>query len=366
MSDSDLVQAKPRFLARSPTPLFLLLCLLLSSVGSVATFFVFAIVIAIFDAALAREVGPYEPVALAVATILGFIFPLVVLTRKRRAARRQSRTADTQQPLSIVIGDGAGTPAPGRNDARTGLPYQASPSPPPLDQDAFDLVPGQPREAALPSSHMPAYSAEKVADQPAVPLSDGQSVNEAAAESVWFYTDHGGQKGPISTAKLKRLIATNQIGKDTHVWRNGLKQWMPIHETELVEGVGNVAPPIPTQFISNSIVWLVAFGPLIFAVIDQEIKQNQISNALSTGDVRHLLVAGPVGLPFYVQTIVYSILCLVDAIRIERAGYSSGYMRPLAFFIVPIYLFVRASKLRQTPYYGFVFILFLVLSAILT
>jgi hypothetical protein len=229
-------------------------------------------------------------------------------------------------------------------------------------RDAFDE--DQPREARLSDAHVSGHSTEKMADRADIPPS-GQSLSEAAAESAWFYTDHGGQKGPVSTTRLRGLIAANRIGKDTHVWRNGLKQWLPIHETELVEGVGNVAPPIPTQFISNGMVWLVAFGPLIFAVIDQAIKQNQISSGLGSGDIAHLLTAGPTGLPFYVPGIVYGILCLVDAIRIEKAGYSSGYMRPLAFFIVPIYLFVRASKLRQTPYYGFVFLLFFVLSAVL-
>jgi len=44
---------------------------------------------------------------------------------------------------------------------------------------------------------------------------------------------------------LKKLISANQIAKE-HVWPEGLKRWRPIHETELVDSVGNVASPIPT------------------------------------------------------------------------------------------------------------------------
>jgi DNA-binding MarR family transcriptional regulator len=135
MPKGSPVEAKRGFLARSPTPLFLFLCFVGALVGGVATFFVVAVGIAIFDAAMAHEGGSYEPVLLALATVFGFIIPPIILTRKRRAARRQSQTADTQQPLSVVIDDSARTAAPVENDSRINLSYQAPSSPPPLDQE---------------------------------------------------------------------------------------------------------------------------------------------------------------------------------------------------------------------------------------
>jgi hypothetical protein len=47
---------------------------------------------------------------------------------------------------------------------------------------------------------------------------------------------------------------------------------------------------------------------------------------------------------------------LVDAEQLKRAGYSSGWMTLFALLLAPVYLFLRAQRLRQTPTYGFVWI----------
>ena len=58
-------------------------------------------------------------------------------------------------------------------------------------------------------------------------------------------------------------------------------------------------------------------------------------------------------------------LCLVDTEQLKRAGYSSGWMTVFALLLAPVYLFVRAQRLRQTPTYGFVLIASFIVSIVL-
>lgn len=58
-------------------------------------------------------------------------------------------------------------------------------------------------------------------------------------------------------------------------------------------------------------------------------------------------------------------LCLVDTEQLKRAGYSSGWLTFFALLLAPVYLFLRAQRLRQTPTYGFVWIAWFIVTIIL-
>jgi hypothetical protein len=58
-------------------------------------------------------------------------------------------------------------------------------------------------------------------------------------------------------------------------------------------------------------------------------------------------------------------LCLRDSEQLKRAGYSSKWMTIFALLLAPAYLFMRAQRLRQTPTYGFVWIVTFLVSFVL-
>jgi hypothetical protein len=82
--------------SRISTPLFILLCLVVSIFSGALAFLISAVGVAIFDTAANRQMGNYESAVVVLATLLGFIIPSIVLTRKRRAAGLQIRTANAQ------------------------------------------------------------------------------------------------------------------------------------------------------------------------------------------------------------------------------------------------------------------------------
>lgn len=59
------------------------------------------------------------------------------------------------------------------------------------------------------------------------------------------------------------------------------------------------------------------------------------------------------------------ILCLLDEQQLKRAGYGFGWMTFFAVLLAPVYLFIRAQRLRQTPTYGYVWIASFIVSLLL-
>jgi hypothetical protein len=138
MSKNDIVGNRQSLLARSSTPLFLLFCVLLSLAGGVVTFLVFAVGLTIFDAALSRRADISEPLVLIVATLIGLLFPIIVLKRNRKAARLHAanlpadaatddmRQLSNTQPTATRSGDTVEARAPANKDADASRTFQVS------------------------------------------------------------------------------------------------------------------------------------------------------------------------------------------------------------------------------------------------
>ncbi len=45
--------------------------------------------------------------------------------------------------------------------------------------------------------------------------------------SEWYYAADNEQKGPVSEAELKGLLASSRIPGDTLVWKDGMENWTP-------------------------------------------------------------------------------------------------------------------------------------------
>jgi hypothetical protein len=95
------------------------------------------------------------------------------------------------------------------------------------------------------------------------------------------------------------------------------------------------------EAVSNGVVWTVAFVPLISVFLQ-------------------LALAGPLGTTaaslWYIAPILNVILCLADEANLKKAGHNTKGMGVWAFLLVPVYLFVRAARLKQNNGYAIVWL----------
>jgi uncharacterized membrane protein YhaH (DUF805 family) len=50
---------------------------------------------------------------------------------------------------------------------------------------------------------------------------------------MWYYSQNGGQEGPIEEGALIQLFLSGTLPPSTFVWRDGLPDWLPVGQTEL-------------------------------------------------------------------------------------------------------------------------------------
>jgi hypothetical protein len=73
-------------------------------------------------------------------------------------------------------------------------------------------------------------------------------------EDGWYYAAEGEKHGPIEPEKLKSLLASGVIGRDTIVWRHGMSDWIPASQTEIWASVPEEEspPPLPPTYVSHN------------------------------------------------------------------------------------------------------------------
>jgi hypothetical protein len=59
-------------------------------------------------------------------------------------------------------------------------------------------------------------------------------------------------------------------------------------------------------------------------------------------------------------------LCLIDEQQLKRAGYVDKWLTLFGILLAPVYLFLRAKRLRQTPTYGYAWVVSLIISILLS
>ncbi|QQO18611.1 DUF4339 domain-containing protein [Bradyrhizobium diazoefficiens] len=183
----------------------------------------------------------------------------------------------------------------------------------------------------------------------------------AASDEAWFYTQSGQRKGPVSAEKLSELLAAQTIDGETLVWRKGLADWQLLRTTELGTQLKDTPPPVAANHVNNGFVWALAFAPLAYLFVDVTLLNYQ--NSHPAGDEFFDAFLSP--LSWLIPVLTNAALCLIDTEQLKRAGYSSGWLTLFALLLAPVYLFVRAQRLRQTRSYGFVWIASFIVSIIL-
>ena len=63
-------------------------------------------------------------------------------------------------------------------------------------------------------------------------------------KNSWYYLENGETRGPLAAAQLKRLFQSGQLGPDTLVWRQGMRDWQPAPHPK---GHSRARPPLPSS-----------------------------------------------------------------------------------------------------------------------
>ncbi len=64
--------------------------------------------------------------------------------------------------------------------------------------------------------------------------------------ATWYYGSGGGQHGPVDEGELRAMIASGAVGPATLVWRDGMRDWLPVQA--LPELCGAVTGPYPPYY----------------------------------------------------------------------------------------------------------------------
>jgi len=165
-------------------------------------------------------------------------------------------------------------------------------------------------------------------------------------EVEWHYESNGVRTGPVKEAEIFGLIATNKLGRSSYVWSKGMTDWATLESaTPFSRQFSNTPPPLTGNAVNNTLVWWLAFGPLlgIFAA--------GFLAGLTDKDISS----------FWWTTLVLNIaLSIADEKKLKQAGHDTASMG--AAFIVPVYLYKRAQVLKQNNSYFIVWVVLFVLS----
>jgi len=187
---------------------------------------------------------------------------------------------------------------------------------------------------------------------------DTLSNNANTSSNEWFFTENGQRKGPFSAAALVELLGAEKVSGDTLVWTKGMLGWQQLRATDLAIHLQDAPPPVASSEINNGLVWTIALAPIPYTFLaayrDLQLVQFPYE------DHTYIKLA-----TFLVPAVVNAVLCLWDEVQLKRAGYANNWLTVSGILLAPAYLFLRAKRLKQTPYYGFVWIAVFVIGTIL-
>lgn len=176
-------------------------------------------------------------------------------------------------------------------------------------------------------------------------------------DKPWFYEKNGQRIGGISQTSIIQSINNQTLSYGSLVWKAGFPEWMKIENTELRQYLEQTAPPpLVGEHVSNSIVWVLAFAPIIGLFLE-----GAVASAVYGGDEYLIETALADADYWYISLMLNIALSLWDASRLKKSGTDTKKFSAWAW-LVPIYLFQRAKALKHNHAYFIVWIVCFVLS----
>jgi hypothetical protein len=172
----------------------------------------------------------------------------------------------------------------------------------------------------------------------------------AATENLWFYEENGQRLGGIGESAMAALIQSGKLRHGSSVWKQGFADWVKLEETPLRIHLDQLSPPpLMGQHVSNSLVWVLAFAPILGLFLEGFVamlvydSENRAMNAVSDGKF------------FYITVALNILLSVLDEKRLQKAGHNTSAFKGWVW-LVPVYLYQRAKQLKQSLAYFAVWI----------
>ncbi len=166
---------------------------------------------------------------------------------------------------------------------------------------------------------------------------------QISEDAQWYYYKGSDRCGPVAASEIANLLRIGEIDRKTLVWKSGMTDWAPLNQTALNTLATDVVPPIPMQAISDKYAWALATVPFL---CDLFLTQLNI-----IGLINMLIIIG-----------INCAFLILDIKEIKKVGGNPGNWIWLGFVIIPVYLFVRASKVNRKYGYAITNIILLFLN----
>ena len=181
-------------------------------------------------------------------------------------------------------------------------------------------------------------------------VSCGAAKNDVLAaplddNTLWYYYKDGERLGPVAAKEIEALLRTGQMDRKMLVWKSGMPDWLPLHQTPLYTLALTVLPPVPLKAASDKYAWTIAFIPLCQFCLS-------LAGASTSAGV---IVTAVLTLLFWV----------LDMQEMDKTNNKVGLWPVLGLIFMPAYLFVRGRKVGRKYDYAIVYCIVLVVLPII-
>jgi len=62
---------------------------------------------------------------------------------------------------------------------------------------------------------------------------------------MWYYQHGENRIGPVGEEMIRNLLLSQILNINSLVWKEGMSNWVPVHQTQLADGLPLPPPPLP-------------------------------------------------------------------------------------------------------------------------
>ncbi len=181
-------------------------------------------------------------------------------------------------------------------------------------------------------------------------------MNATTNNAKWYYEENGQRKGPINEEQIKAMITAQQLSYGDQVWKNGMKDWISLELSELNELLSETPPPLAGNKVNNTLVWLLAFAPIMGYVLEWIIA---LHFAKGNEEVAKVQMAEH---SYWIVTLFLNLgLSYWDEKSLKKAGHDTTKFKGMTW-LIPVYMYKRAKCLEHNmTYFAMWIISFLIL-----
>lgn len=164
--------------------------------------------------------------------------------------------------------------------------------------------------------------------------------NNGNSAPLWYYYLGNVRKGPVSEKQIEDFVRDGVLERDSMVWREGFSEWLKIENTAFMSFIQQ------RPALSDKWLWTLATVPLL------------VNFML----LKFIPEAGTTPIITIIVIVLNTIFFLLDVNYLRENGVDAGAWMWLGLVLIPVYLFVRASKTTKNWGPGIVYTVLFVLS----